>query len=95
MLIGSVDALDAFYDANPFPDYYDNPDEDRISLNEVLDYSNRLLDSVCEISLTEPMDQPDIRYVLAHHGMVHKARQSEASNRPLMEVYDAITPTQA
>lgn len=91
VLIGSVDALDSFYDANPFPDYYDNPDEDRISLSEVLDYSNRLLDSVCEISLTEPMDQPDIRYVLAHHGMTHKARQSEASNRPLMEVYDAIT----
>lgn len=90
IVIGSVDTMDAFYDENPFPDYYDNPDEDRLPISDVLDYCNRLLDCVCEVELSAPSGVDEARYTLTHHAMIHKARQTEASNRPLMEVYDAI-----
>lgn len=90
ILIGSVDRLDAFYDENPFPDYYEDPEQERISVAEVIEYSNRLLTAVCEIDLTDPLGEREFRYSLAHHSVIHRARQHEASSRPLMQVYDAL-----
>lgn len=88
-VVGSVDDLDAFFDAHPFPEWED-PINSRWSLQEVIEYCQQMLETICGIDLTCPMGEDGPHYTSLEEPLIHKGRAGSGAIRPLLNTYDAL-----
>jgi hypothetical protein len=91
IILGTIDDLDSFYEANPYPDYEhpaQSENEDRLRLTDTLQYCSDLLSFVCKGSLENPSE--GLRYAKLDKPLLLLSGDQDASIKPLLSVYDSI-----
>lgn len=91
IILGTMDDLDTFFENNPYPEYnhpgQEEP-ESRLSIQETLDYCDKLFSEVCMGSLEEP--HPGLHYHRLDRPLIAMKTEQDASVKPLLAVYDAL-----
>ncbi|WP_273209042.1 DEAD/DEAH box helicase family protein [Marinobacter subterrani] len=90
IILGKIEDLDSFYEQNPYSEY-EHPsqhNEPRISLEETLEYCDRLLAFVCQSNIEEPMQ--GLRYREVGDPLAILRIEHDASIKTLLATYDAL-----
>ena len=81
--IGSVDDLDAFFDANPFPEWKE-PTQVRWSLEQVMAYCETMLEAIRCVDMRAPMGDSGPGYIALDEPLIHRGRADDGAIRPLL-----------
>lgn len=96
IILGTIDQLDAFYAKHPYPEYEhpgQHEDEERLPLQETLDYCEQLLAFVCRANIEEPVE--GLRYQRLDAPLVVLKAERDASVKALLSTYDALETLEA